>query len=110
MRSKYYKPSISKISTLLPKVFKKISKNYKANPKLLELKMNWDSIINNKISNEIFAEKIKKINNKNTLIIISKNSNLIEISYSSELIKNNINKYFKENLIDNVKFKKSLHC
>ena len=40
--------------------------------------MKWDDIIEDKISKDIFAESIKKLNNKNVLIIISKKPNLLK--------------------------------
>ena len=101
MRRKNYNSPVSKISTLLPKVLKNLKKTGKNSSKLLELKMKWDDIIEDKIS--------KEFNNKNILIIISKKPNLVEISHSSEMIKNKINKHFNECLIDNIKFKRSLH-
>ena len=110
MRRKNYNSSLSKISTLLPKVLKNLKKNSKNSSKLLELKMKWDDIIKDNISKDIFADSIKRLNNKNVLIIISKKPNLLEISYSSEMIKDKINKHFNECLIDNIKFKRSLHC
>ena len=110
MPRKNYNSSLSKISTLLPKVLKNLKKTNKNSSKLLELKMKWDDIIEDKISKDIFADSIKKLNNKNVLIIISKKPNLLEISYSSEMIKDKINKHFNECLIDNIKFKRSLHC
>ena len=110
MRRKNYNSSLSKISTLLPKVLKNLKKTSKNGSKLLELKMKWDDIIEDNISKDIFADSIKKLNNKNVLIIISKKPNLLEISYSSEMIKDKINKHFNECLIDNIKFKRSLHC
>ena len=110
MRRKNYNSSLSKISTLLPKVLKNLKKTSKNSPKLLELKMKWDDIIEDNISKDIFADSIKRLNNKNVLIIISKKPNLLEISYSSEMIKDKINKHFNECLIDNIKFKRSLHC
>ena len=110
MPRKNYNSSLSKISTLLPKVFKNLKKNSKNSSKLLELKMKWDDIIEDNISKDIFADSIKRLNNKNVLIIISKKPNLLEISYSSEMIKDKINKHFNECLIDNIKFKRSLHC
>ena len=109
MRRNNYNSSLFKISTLLPKVLKNLKKTNKNSPKLLELKMKWKDIINNKISEDIFVDSIKKLNNKNVLIIISKKPNLIEISYSSEMIKDKINKHFNECFIDNIKFKRSLH-
>ena len=72
--------------------------------------MKWDDIIEDNISKDIFADSIKRLNNKNVLIIISNKPNLLEISYSSEMIKDKINKHFNECLIDNIKFKRSLHC
>jgi len=110
MRRKNYNSSLSKISTLLPKVLKNLKKTNKNSSKFLELKMKWDDIIEDNISKDIFADSIKRLNNKNVLIIISKKPNLIEISYSSEMIKDKINKHFNECLIDNIKFKRSLHC
>ena len=110
MRRKNYNSSLSKISTLLPKVLKNLKKTSKNSPKLLELKMKWDDIIEDNISKDIFADSIKRLNNKNVLIIISNKPNLLEISYSSEMIKDKINKHFNECLIDNIKFKRSLHC
>ena len=104
-----YNSSLSKISTLLPKVLKNLKKTNKNSSKLLELKMKWKDIINNKISEDIFVDSVKKLNNKNVLIIISKKPNLVEISYSSEMIKDKINKHFNECFIDNIKFKRSLH-
>mgnify|MGYP000299099855 FL=1 len=59
MRRKNYNSSLSKISTLLPKVLKNLKKTNKNSSKLLELKMKWDDIIEDKISKDIFAESIK---------------------------------------------------
>ena len=109
MRRNNYNSSLSKISTLLPKVLKNLKKTNKNSSKLLELKMKWKDIIGDKISEDIFVDSIKKLNNKNVLIIISKKPNLVEISYSSEMIKDKINKHFNEYFIDNIKFKRSLH-
>ena len=72
--------------------------------------MKWDDIIGDKISKDIFVESIKKLNNKNVLIIISKKPNLLEISYSSEMIKDKIYIHFNGCFIDGIKFKRSLHC
>ena len=109
MRRNNYNSSLSKISTLLPKVLKNLKKTNKNSSKLLELKMKWKDIIGDRLSEDIFVDSIKKLNNKNVLIIISKKPNLVEISYSSEMIKDKINKHFNECFIDNIKFKRSLH-
>tara|TARA_X000001036_G_scaffold147154_1_gene139993 strand:- start:386 stop:718 length:333 start_codon:yes stop_codon:yes gene_type:complete len=109
MMRRNYNSSLSKISTLLPKVLKNLKKTNKNSSKLLELKMKWKDIIGDKISEDIFVDSVKKLNNKNVLIIISKKPNLVEISYSSEMIKDKINKHFNECFIDNIKFKRSLH-
>ena len=109
MRRNNYNSSLSKISTLLPKVLKNLKKTNKNSSKLLELKMKWKDIIDDNLSEDIFVDSIKKLNNKNVLIIISKKPNLVEISYSSEMIKDKINKHFNECFIDNIKFKRSLH-
>ena len=35
--------------------------------------MKWDDIIEDRISKDTFADSIKKLNNKNVLIVIQKN-------------------------------------
>ena len=109
MRRKKYTSSLSRISTVLPKVFKNISKKGRNSSKILELKMNWEKILGDELSKDIFVESIRKVNNQNTLIIISNKISLLEISFSSEIIKKKINNYFNEPIIENIKFKKSLH-
>ena len=60
MRRNNYNSSLSKISTLLPKVFKNLKKTNKNNSKLLELKMKWKDIIGDKISEDIFVDSVLK--------------------------------------------------
>ena len=81
-----------KISTLLPKVLKPLKK--KNGSMLLELKMNWEKIIGSEISEICFVLTVKKINKKNILIIVSDDSNILELSYSSDEIKNKVNNFF----------------
>ena len=54
-------------------MLKNLKKTSKNGSKLLELKMKWDDIIEDNISKDIFADSIRRLNNKNVLIIISKN-------------------------------------
>ena len=49
--------------------------------------MNWEKILGDELSKDIFVESIRKVNNQNTLIIISNKISLLEISFSSEIIK-----------------------
>ena len=95
-----------KISTILPKVFNKLRK--KNGGELLEIKLNWEKIVEKDIANSCFASKYKRINNKNVLVIVCDQRNILEISYSSEKIKDQINSFFKSNVIDEIKFKKIL--
>ncbi|MEE2694941.1 MAG: DciA family protein [Pseudomonadota bacterium] len=97
-----------KISTLLPKVLKPLRKTNSS--LLLELKMNWEKIIGSKISEICFVSTIKKINKKNILIVVSDSNKILELSYSSNEIKNKVNSFFNSNFIDEIKFKKSLQC
>ena len=75
---------------------------------LLELKMNWEKIIGSEISEICFVLTVKKINKKNILIIVSDDSNILELSYSSDEIKNKVNNFFNSNFVDEIKFKRSL--
>ena len=62
MRRNNYNSSLSKISTLLPKVLKNLKKTNKNSSKLLELKMKWKDIISDKISEDIFVAVPTKAN------------------------------------------------
>ena len=75
---------------------------------LLEIKLNWKKITGSKFSSVCFASSIKKINNKNILIIVSEKRNILELSYSSDQIREKINSFFNGTIIDEIKFKKSL--
>ena len=95
-----------KVSTLLPSIFKKLNK--KNNNELLEIKVNWKKIIGDDLCEKCYVSTLKKVNNRNVLTIISESSEIFEISYSSDVIKKKINKYFLREVVDLIKFKKSL--
>ena len=95
-----------KVSTLLPNILKPTRKQNGS--KLLELKMNWEKILGKNLAQKCFAYSIRKINDKNVLTLISNKNDLLEISYSSEDIKEKINSFFLKNFVDDIKFKKSL--
>ena len=95
-----------KISTLLPKVFKPLKK--KNDGMLLEIKLNWERILEPRLSSCCFASSLKKINKTKILIISTKKRNILELSYSSNEIKKKINEFFKTTVINEIKFKKSL--
>ena len=95
-----------KISTLLPKVFKPLKK--KNDGVLLEIKLNWEKILEPRFSSCCFAYSLKKINNTKTLTITTDERNILELSYSSNEIKMQINEFFKATVINEIKFKKSL--
>ena len=54
--------NLKKVSTILPQIFKKINK--KGNPQLLEIKMNWTSIIGKEYAERCHVSSLKKINQK----------------------------------------------
>ena len=98
--------NLKKVSTILPQIFKKINK--KGNPELLEIKMNWTSIMGKEYSDKCHASSLKKINNKNVLTISCCDASLFELSYSTVEIKEKINGFFSRNVVDIIKYKKSL--
>ena len=73
-------------------------------PELLEIKMNWTSIIGKKYSDKCHASSLKKIN-KNVLTISCSEPNLFELSYSTVEIKEKINGFFLRNVVDIIKYK-----
>ena len=95
-----------KVSTLLPSILKKLNKNN--NNELLEIKVNWRKIIGDDLYERCYVSNLKRINNRNILTIVSVSAEIFEISYSSDLIKKKINKYFLREVVDLIKFKKSL--
>jgi len=52
--------NLKKVSTILPQIFKKINK--KGNSQLLEIKMNWTSIMGKEYSEKCYVSSLKKIN------------------------------------------------
>ena len=49
--------NLKKVSTILPKILEKINK--KGNPELLEIKMNWTSIMGKEYSDKCHVVSIK---------------------------------------------------
>ena len=93
-----------KISSLIPKIFK----SFKKNSKLLELQANWEGIVGKKISSKCYACSLKKINDRNVLTIESDDFDLLELSYSSENLKDKINSFYSREFVNVIKFKKPL--
>ncbi len=106
MNGKNYIKKPVKISTLLPKVLKPLKK--KNDGVLLEIKLNWEKILEPRLSSCCFASSLKKINNIKILTITADERNILELSYSSNAIKMQINEFFKTTVINEIKFKKSL--
>ena len=97
---------LKKVSTILPQIFKKINK--KGNSQLLEIKMNWTSIMGKEYAEKCYVSSLKKINKKNVLTIGCSDASLFELSYSTVEIKEKINGFFLRNVVDIIKFKKLL--
>ena len=97
---------LKKVSTILPQIFKKINK--KGNSQLLEIKMNWTSIMGKEYAEKCYVSSLKKINKKNVLTIGCTDASLFELSYSTVEIKEKINGFFLRNVVDIIKFKKLL--
>ena len=97
-----YKPK--KISSFITKIIRSSNKNNK----LIELKANWENIVGIEFSEKCYVFSLRKINKKKVLTIISCESDLLELSYSSESIKNKINTFYSYEFVDIIKFKKSL--
>ena len=93
-----------KISSLIPKIFK----SFKKNPNLIQLQANWEEIVGKRLSERCFVHGLKRINKKNVLIIISSESDILELSYLSEKFKKKINNFYSKEFINVIKFKKSL--
>ena len=106
MSKKSYIKIPLKVSSILPKVLKNLKKNN--GTLLLEIKMNWEKIVEQKYCDVCFVSSLKKINNKNILTVVSKSRCIMELSYSSNEIKEIINNYFNSSIIDEIKFKKVL--
>ncbi len=98
--------NLKKVSTILPQILKKINKN--GSSQLLEIKMNWTSIMGKEYAEKCHVLSLRKINNKNVLTIGCSDSYLFELSYSSVEIKEKINSFFLRNVVDIIKYKKSL--
>ena len=59
-----------------------------------------------KLFSRCYVYSLKKINKKNILIIQSTETDLLELSYSSESLKKKINTFYSTEFIDVIKFKK----
>ena len=75
---------------------------------LLEIKLKWEKILEPRLSSRCFPSSLKKTNNTKILIITTDERNILELSYSSNEIKMQINEFFKATVINEIKFKKSL--
>ena len=98
--------NLKKVSIILPQIFKKINKN--GNSHLLEIKMNWSSIIGKEYAEKCHVSSLKKINQKNVLTICCSDASLFELSYSTVEVREKINGFFLRNVVDIIKFKKLL--
>ena len=74
----------------------------------MEIKLNWNKILNDNLSKFSFPNKIYKFNNKKTLEISVQEEKLIEITYNSDFIKREINRFYGHEHIELIKFKKNL--
>ena len=105
MKHRNYIKNPVKISTLLPKVFKTIRN--KNDGLLLEIKLNWKKIVGPELYPNCFVSSLKRVNKKTILIVVSEQRIIHELSYSSNEIKKNVNKFFQANVVNEIKFKKS---
>ena len=78
----------------------------KKSNKILEIKLNWNKILNDDLSKFSFPNKIYKFNNKKTLEISVEEEKLLEISYNSDFIMREINRFYGHEHIELIKFKK----
>ena len=105
MKHRNYIKNPVKISTLLQKVFKTIRN--KNDGLLLEIKLNWKKIVGPKLYSNCFVSSLKIVNKKTILIVVSEKRIIHELSYSSNEIKKNVNKFFQANIVNEIKFKKA---
>ena len=94
------------ISSIIPNVLGPVKKK---NNKILEIKLNWNKIFNENLSKFSFPSKIYKFNNKKTLEITVEEEKLIEISYNSDFIIREINRFYGHEHIELIKFKKIIY-
>tara|TARA_B100001121_G_C18484569_1_gene524230 strand:- start:267 stop:593 length:327 start_codon:yes stop_codon:yes gene_type:complete len=105
VKSNYIK-SPQKVSTFIPKILKPFRN--KIGIKALELRTNWEKIVGKEIAEKCDVCGLKTFNNKKILILVSDENNLVELSYSSNLILERIHGFNSEFKIEGIKFKKSL--
>ena len=104
MNNKNYIKSPYKVSRIIPKLLKQLKKKIGRNG--LYIKSEWKMIVGEEISEKCYVESIKKLNNKNILTLVSDDSCVLELSYSSEDIKDKINSFNPDFNINEIKFKK----
>lgn len=92
------------ISSLIPLVLKPCRKNNSV--ELLQIQLNWEKIFNEEIFNFTFPKQIIVYKNKRTLEIQVDEEKIIEISYNSEFILSEINRFFGDKYIESIKFLK----
>ncbi len=104
MNVKNYIKSPYRVSRLIPKILNPLKK--KLGGKAILIKSEWKKIVGEEISEKCYVESIKKFNNKNILTLVSDDSSVLELSYSSEYIKDKINNFNPDFNINEIKFKK----
>lgn len=95
---------ISAISAVIPNVLNPIRKK---NNNILEMELNWGKIFNEEFSNFCSPKKIFNFNNKQTVLVEVMEEKLLEISYKSEFMIQEINRFYGHNYIELIKFKKN---
>ena len=105
IKSNYIK-SPQKVSTFIPKILKPFRN--KLGTKALELRTHWEEIVGKEIAEKCDVSGLKTFNNKKILILVSDENNLVELSYSSNLIMKKIHDFNSDFKIEEIKFKKSL--
>ena len=92
------------ISSLVPLVLKPIKKNNSS--ELLQIQLNWEKIFCSNIFNFSFPNRIFFHKNKRILEVKVKEKKIIEISYNSDLILSEINRFLGDKYIQSIKFLK----
>tara|TARA_B100001029_G_scaffold169034_1_gene163584 strand:+ start:474 stop:800 length:327 start_codon:yes stop_codon:yes gene_type:complete len=105
IKSNYIK-SPQKVSTFIPKILKPFRN--KLGAQALELRTHWEKIVGKRIAEKCDVCGLKRFNNKNVLILVSNENNLVELSYSNNLIMKKIYAFNRDFKIEEIKFKKSL--
>ena len=92
------------ISSLVPLILKPLKK--KKSNELFQIQLYWPKIFNDEIFNFSFPNRIFFHRNLRTLEIKVKEKKIIEVSYNSEFILSEINRFFGDKYIQSIKFLK----